>query len=79
MKAEIKLPETKNSSLGMRNILGLIFVLIGILLILILLRVNLPMPLEDFETYLEYGAAAASILGGMSLLFGSKETVSLSK
>ncbi|MEK6949365.1 MAG: hypothetical protein AABX34_04035 [Nanoarchaeota archaeon] len=65
--------QSKTSSFGITNLIGLVFILIGILLILFLLGINLPIELGDFELYLQYGAAAGSIIGGISMLFRSKE------
>ena len=65
-----------SSSFGIGNILGLVFVLAGILLVLILVGYNLPIDLGNAKTALEYGAALGSILGGLSMLFKKKETVS---
>ncbi len=64
------------SSFGIGNILGLIFVLAGILLVLTLVGYKLPIDLGNAKTALEYGAAIGSILGGLSMLFRKKETVS---
>jgi uncharacterized membrane protein len=57
------------------NILGLIFILIGILLVLVLLNFDLPIDLSGFETILEFGAAIGSILGGLAMLFKKHESV----
>lgn len=65
----------QSSSFGLGNILGLIFVLIGIVLVLALSGYNLPVDLGNAKTALEYGAAIGSILGGLSMLFKKKETV----
>ena len=74
----MKVPKTSSSesksSFGLGNIIGLIFVLMGILLILNLMNFNLPMELENFEIILQYGAALGSILGGLSMLFKKTET-----
>ena len=59
---------------GLGNILGLIFVLIGILLVLNLQNFNLPIDLGNFNIILQYGAAAGSILGGISMLFKKRES-----
>ena len=64
----------QGSSFGIGNILGLIFVLIGIVLVLALSGYNLPVDLGNAKTALEYGAAIGSILGGLSMLFKRKET-----
>jgi len=69
----MKIP--KSSSFGIGNILGIIFVLIGILLVLSLQNFNLPVDLGNFDIILQYGAALGSILGGLSLLFKKKESV----
>jgi len=61
---------------GIGNILGLIFVLVGILLVLNLMDFDLPVNLENASTALQYVAALGSILGGISMLFRKKETVS---
>ena len=55
------------------NIIGLLFVLIGILLVLTLLNFNLPI-LGNINIILQYGAALGSILGGLSMLFKKKES-----
>ena len=74
----MKVPKTtpdlgSGSSFGLGNILGLIFVLMGVLLILILTGFDLPIDLGNFETILQYGAALGSILGGLAMLFRKKE------
>ena len=78
--AEIKIPKTavskQESSFGIGTIMGFLFLLIGILLILSLLNFNLPIKLENFNTILQYGAAIGSILGGLSMLFKKKESIS---
>jgi len=63
------------SGFGIANILGLIFVLMGILLILILIDIDLPVDLSRMETILKYGAALGSILGGLSMLFKKHDSV----
>ena len=63
----------KSSSFGLRNILGLTFVLMGILLALNLLDFSLPIDLNDFSIVLQYGASLGSILGGLSMLFKKRE------
>ena len=70
----MKVPKAK-SGFGLGNILGLIFVLIGILLFLSLINFNLPVDLKNFNVVLQYGAAIGSILGGLSMLFKRRETV----
>ena len=72
-KIELKLPQQKASGFGIANLLGLIFVLVGVLFLLLLSGIKLPISLGSFESYLEYGAAIASIIGGISMLFRSKE------
>jgi len=68
------MPSVKSSSgFGMGNILGLIFILIGILFALSLLNYKLPINLKGMSTMLQYGAALGSILGGISMLFKRKE------
>ena len=73
------IPKVKNkpgsSSFGIRNILGLIFLVTGILLIVVLIEIGLPVDLSGIETILEYGAAIGSILGGISMLFKKHESV----
>ena len=59
---------------GIANILGLVFLITGILLIIVLTGFDLPIDLGNFETILEYGAAIGSILGGMAMLFKKHET-----
>lgn len=71
---EIKVPKASKSlgpesRFGIVNILGLIFVLIGILLLLILIEIKMPVDISNMETILEYGAAAGSVLGGLIMLF----------
>jgi len=61
------------SGFGMGNILGLLFVLLGILLVLNLMNVSLPVDLKNFSSILQYGAALGSILGGIAMLFKKKE------
>ena len=58
---------------GISNLLGLIFILVGIALILMLTKFTLPFDLASYRTYMEYGAGAASILGGISMLFDKKK------
>ena len=73
------IPKVKPDSGGFRlgNILGLIFVLMGILLILNLINFNLPViSLDSVNIILQYGAAVGSILGGLSMIFKKKETAS---
>ncbi|MCH8329451.1 MAG: hypothetical protein IIB81_03595 [Nanoarchaeota archaeon] len=64
---------SSESGFGVSNILGLIFLLMGILLVLVLIDFNLPIDLGNFKTVLQYGAALGSILGGLSMLFRKKE------
>ena len=63
----------KSSGFGIGNIIGLLFVLIGILLVLTLLNFNLQI-LGNINIILQYGAALGSILGGLSMLFKKKES-----
>ena len=76
----MRIPKSTNlspgSSFGLGNILGLFFILIGILLILSLMNYNLPIDLGNFKIILQYGSALGSILGGLSMLFKQKETIS---
>ena len=65
-----------SSGFGIGNILGLIFLIIGILLILILVEIDLPIDLSGIESILEYGAAIGSILGGIAMLFRKHESAS---
>jgi len=65
----------KSSGFGIGNILGLIFVLIGILLVLSVLNFDLPIDLGNFNIILQYGAALGSILGGLSMLSKKHESV----
>jgi len=65
----------KATGFGIGNILGLIFLLIGILLIISLQNFNLPIDLGNFEIILQYGAALGSILGGLSMLSKKHESV----
>ena len=78
--AESKIPKTiipaQGSGFGIGNIIGLIFVLIGILLVLSLMNFNLPVKLENFKAVIQYGAAIGSVLGGLSMLFKKNEPVS---
>jgi len=70
----MKVPKISGGSgFGLGNILGLIFILVGVLLVLSLLNYDLPIDLRNIETVLQYGAAIGSILGGMSMLFKKKE------
>ncbi len=75
----MKLPKVTDKpgsgGFGIANILGLIFLIIGILLIVILLEIDLPIDLSNIETILEYGAAIGSILGGIAMLFKKHESV----
>lgn len=64
---------SSESGFGVSNILGLIFLLMGILLVIVLIDFNLPIDLGNFKTVLQYGAALGSILGGLSMLFRKKE------
>ncbi len=78
----MKVPKTNlspESGFGLGSILGIIFILIGILLILSLMNFNLPIDLAGFEAILQYGAAIGSIFGGLSMLFKKKETISAVK
>ena len=74
----MKIPKTspelvqESSSFGFASILGLIFVLTGILLVLVLMDFNLPIDFGNFKTVLQYGAAIGSIIGGLSMLFKKK-------
>ena len=70
----MKVPKSKSFGLG--NILGIIFVLMGILLILNLIGYNLPIYLGNVSIVLQYGTGLGSILGGLSMLFKKKETIS---
>lgn len=76
---KIELPQQKGSGFGISNLLGLIFVLIGVLFLLLLSGIELPINLESFESYLQYGVAIASIIGGISMLFRSKEIAVIKK
>jgi len=67
-----KLP-VKGSGFNFGLILGIIFILIGIVLFLNLINVNLPVNLKNVEIFLQYGAAIGSILGGFSMLFKQKQ------
>jgi len=69
----MKIPKAK-SSFGLGNILGLIFILGGIILILSLIGFNLPVDLKGINIALQYVAAVGSILGGVSMLFKKRET-----
>ena len=73
------LPKVKDkpgsSGFGIGNILGLIFLIIGILLIAVLTEIDLPMDLSGIEGILEYGAAIGSILVGIKMLFKKHESV----
>lgn len=64
-----------STSFGIANILGLIFLIIGILLIVVLLKIDLPIDLSGIEIILEYGAAIGSILAGLTMLFKKHESV----
>ena len=81
---KIKVPKAtkilgSGSGFGIANILGLIFVLMGILLIIILIDIELPIDLSSIETILKYGAALGSILGGLSMLFKKKTTTTVAQ
>lgn len=69
----MKIPKA-SSGFGAGHILGLAFVLVGILLLLSLTGYNLPINLDNASTVLQYGAALGSVLGGLSMLFKKKET-----
>ena len=69
--AQPKLP-TQRSGFSFSLLLGLTFILIGIILFLNLLNVNLPLNLKNAEKLLQYGAVLGSILGGLSMLFKQK-------
>ena len=75
----MQLPKTKSLGLetgfGVGNILGVIFLLIGILLILSLVNLNLPINLSSLTPILQYGAALGSILGGLAMIFKKKDSV----
>ena len=64
-----------SSGFGISNILGLIFLIIGILLITVLIKIDLPIDLSSMETILKYGAAIGSILGGIAMLFKKHQSV----
>jgi hypothetical protein len=70
-KPSTLIPET---GFGIANILGLIFLLIGFLLIISLQNFKLPIDLKNFDIILQYGAALGSILGGLSMLLKKKES-----
>ena len=63
------------SGFGVGNILGIIFLFVGVLLILSLMNYNLPM-VQGNSQILQYGAAIGSILGGISMTFKKKEAIS---
>ena len=65
----------KSSGFGIGNILGLIFLLIGIILIISLQNFDLPIDLGNFNIILQYGAALGSILGGLSMFSKKQESV----
>ena len=69
---QMKLPRQR-SEFNFSLILGVIFILIGIILLLDLLNVNLPLNLKNAEKVLQYGAALGSILGGFSMLFKQRQ------
>ena len=75
----MELPKVSNKpgsgGFGIGNILGLIFLIIGILLIAVLTGIKLPIDLSGTENILEYGAAIGSILGGLIMLFKKHESV----
>ena len=76
----MNLPKVKDKpgsgGFGISNILGLIFLIIGILLIVVLTEINLPIDLSGIESILEYGAAIGSILLGIKMLFKKHESAS---
>ena len=73
----MKIPNS--SSFGIGNILGLIFLLVGILLVLNLIDFELPIDLEGANTFIQYGAALGSIFGGLSMLFKKKTTKTIAR
>jgi len=73
ISSKVKVPKS-SSGFGLGNILGIFFVLIGMLLVLNLQNFNLPIDLKNFNIILQYGAAAGSILGGISMLFKKRES-----
>jgi len=64
----------QSSGFGLGNILGLIFVLVGILLALNLIGYKLPIDISNANIIFQWGAAVGSIFGGLSMLFKKKET-----
>ena len=65
----------QSSGFGLGNILGLIFVLVGILLALNLIGYKLPIDISNANYIFQWGAAVGSIFGGLSMLFKKKETI----
>jgi len=63
------------SGFGISNILGLVFILIGALLVLNLIGYKLPIDLNSLNKPLQYGAALGSIIGGLSMLFKKKDSI----
>ena len=69
----MKVPKSRGFGIG--KTLGLIFLIIGILLIISLQNFDLPVDLGNFNIILQYGAALGSILGGLSMLSKKHESV----
>ncbi|MBS3102667.1 hypothetical protein J4458_04455 [Candidatus Woesearchaeota archaeon] len=72
MKAMPILPKQR-SGFNFSLILGLIFILVGIVFLLSLLNVNMPLNLKNAGKALQYGAAIGSILGGFSMLLKQRQ------
>lgn len=72
----MKIPATPNippmktgGGFGAGHILGLVFVLLGVLFALTLIGYELPIDIGNSEIIFQWGAAIGSILGGLSMLF----------
>jgi len=61
--------KASGSGFGAGHILGLVFVLLGILLALTLIGYKLPFEIANSSFIFQWGAAIGSILGGLSMLF----------
>ena len=65
----------KPGGFGIGNILGLLFILFGILLVLSTQDFNFPIDLGAFQFIFQWGAALGSILGGFAMLFKKHDSV----
>jgi amino acid transporter len=60
--------KSESKGFGLINIIGLIFLLIGIISILLFLEI-MPFDLSILKNPLQYGTAAGSLIAGILLLF----------